>query len=419
MKKLTLLVTTALISSQVMAAEPNETKQTINGLYDWLANGTVNGDIRYRYEVVDQENFTKDARASTLRTRLGYTTPAWNGFTGKIEFEDISHVGGESYEDGNNGKSQYPRIADPEGTEVNQVSLAYTGFDNTRIAFGRERLVLDNHRFIGDVGWRQNQQTFDGLFIKSTMIDDVQVNLAHIYNVNRIFGNNDQTGGTRGDFESDSQVVNIAYTGYEPLKITAYGYFLDFESDSPANSSDTLGVRLSGATDVGNGVKVLYTAEYATQDDAGENTNNYDADYILLEPGVKYEEFLLKIGYEELGSDNGTFAFRTPLATLHGHNGWADQFLNTPANGIEDTYIVAGYTFNDTPYVEKIDTKFTYHEFDANEGGQNYGSEWGVDVKAPFLEHYYVEGKYADFDADTGSGLNDRTVFWAQVGAKF
>ena len=35
---------------------------------------------------------------------------------------------------------------------------------------------------------------------------------------------------------------------------------------------------------------------------------------------------------------------QTPLATLHAFNGWADMFLTTPANGLQDLYFRASYT---------------------------------------------------------------------------
>ena len=46
-------------------------------------------------------------------------------------------------------------------------------------------------------------------------------------------------------------------------------------------------------------------------------------------------------GYELLGSDDGKVAFNTPLATKHKFNGWADKFLGTPKEGLEDVYLTA------------------------------------------------------------------------------
>ena len=42
-----------------------------------------------------------------------------------------------------------------------------------------------------------------------------------------------------------------------------------------------------------------------------------------------------------LASDNSQ-GFRTPLATLHAFNGWADLFLDTPPDGLSDIYVRGG-----------------------------------------------------------------------------
>ncbi len=80
-------------------------------------------------------------------------------------------------------------------------------------------------------------------------------------------------------------------------------------------------------------------AAYARQKDAGDSELSYDSDYYKLEGALKFKPVTLKAGYEVLASDNGV-GFQTPLATLHKFQGWTDQFLSTPADGIEDAYVV-------------------------------------------------------------------------------
>ena len=53
-------------------------------------------------------------------------------------------------------------MGDPETTELNQAYLSFRGGE-TILSAGRQRLVLDNARFVGEGAWRQNQQTFDAL----------------------------------------------------------------------------------------------------------------------------------------------------------------------------------------------------------------------------------------------------------------
>ncbi len=127
-----------------------------------LTSGTASGDIRYRYEFVDQDNSLNNARASTIRTRLGYRTGEYQGFEAFLEAENVTAVGNENYNSTINGNTKRSVVADPTETEINQAYLRYKGFENTSLTYGRQRIALDNHRFIGNVGWRQNEQTFDG-----------------------------------------------------------------------------------------------------------------------------------------------------------------------------------------------------------------------------------------------------------------
>jgi hypothetical protein len=61
-------------------------------------------------------------------------------------------------------------VADPEGTEVNQVWVGYEKYD-TNVKFGRQTFTLDNHRFIGNVIWRQNEQTYDAVSLVNNSIE--------------------------------------------------------------------------------------------------------------------------------------------------------------------------------------------------------------------------------------------------------
>jgi hypothetical protein len=61
-------------------------------------------------------------------------------------------------------------------------------------------------------------------------------------------------------------------------------------------------------------------------------------------------------------------SYTTPLATLHKFNGWADQFLGTPDDGLEDAYVKFS--------TKLADYKLTvmYHDFSAEDSGNDYGS---------------------------------------------
>jgi len=379
---------------------------------DALTGGKVKMDVRLRYEDVQDDSSAKDADLTTVRTRLGYQTGSVSGFDAYVEMENTTAIGDiDAKTAGTNGwgagNANYSVIADPEGTELNRYWLGYNGLADTVIRLGRQRIKLDNDRFIGNVGWRQNEQTYDSLTLVNKSLKDTTIFYAYLSEVNGIKGQND---------DMESHLINIGYTGLGFGKLTGYGYFLDYDKSASSyamKSSKTLGLRFNGGTDVGNGVKLLYTAEYAQQDDYKDGANYINYDYGLAKLGVSVAGITAVAGYEQLEGDSSG-AFQTPLATLHGQNGWADMFLTTPANGLEDRSIAL------STKVAGIKLKAVYHDFQAETGSVDYGDELDLVAVKKFGKNYTVLAKYATFDADSQwTGKADKDKFWLQAGFKF
>jgi hypothetical protein len=369
-----------------------------------LTGGKPTVDLRLRYEAVDQANALKDASATTLRLRLGYETGQFRGFGAFVEAETVTALGGESYNSTVNGKTAYATVADPEATEINQAYLSYAGLADTKLKYGRQRIILDNHRFIGNVGWRQNEQTFDAFTLTNASLPKTNITAGYIYNVNRVFSDK----SPQGNFKMNSPIFNVNYKGWSLGEVAGYGYLLDF-ADLAASSTQTYGLRLKGSAPVG-GVKALYTAEYATQRDYRDNPRDFSLKYYLLEGGVGLSNSEFKLGQEVLGG-NGTVSFQTPLATLHAMNGWADQFLVTPAAGLRDAYLSAATTVLGTK-LEAI-----YHDFRADSTSTRYGTEWNLQAVKAIDKTYAVGAKYASYNAKGFSVDTDK--FWLWVEAKF
>ena len=395
-----LTFTTCLLSPPTRAAEQEQSKAGLN------SDGHLDLNFRYRYELVDQDGFDKDAHASTLRTRLGYRSPDYSGFDFLIEFDDVRPVGNDLYDSTRNGNTDRPVVADPKGTYVNQALILYKGIENTLIRAGRRRITFDNHRFIGDVGWRQNDQTYDGLSLTNTSLPDTTIEYAYIDKVNRIFG--PDSGSPPADFQSDSHILNVRHEMLPNWDITAYAYLLDFEN-AASLSNKTFGVRTSGRNVVSDRVSISYTVEYAHQNNFGGNPDNYSADYILLEGALTTGGVTGKLGYEVL-EGNSTQAFRTPLGTLHAFQGWADKFLVTPADGIEDLY------FSLATKVRGANISLIYLRFNPETGGPDYGSELDLVIKKRLTGRYSIVVKYAYYDAR--SFATDTQKLWVMFTAK-
>lgn len=386
-----------------------------DAFFDALSDGKVSVSVRARYESVEQDNGLKDADAFTVRTTLGYKTGAFHGFSAFAEIEDVTELGSDNYNSLTNGETAYSVVADPDGTEVNQAYLQYNGFA-TEFRFGRQEITYRKapfHRFIGTVVWRQNHQSFDAFSVSNSSFENTTINYAYIDEIHTIFGD-DRNVGTfikDGDIDLDGHLINIQYTGLSIGKLESYGYFLDY-NDNEAISSKTLGLRLSGAQAINDDWKVIYTAEIANQNDYKDGTMD-DQNYYLAELGAKYKGWLAKISYE-LQEGNGTDSFKTPLGTNHAFQGWADQFLSTPAEGLEDLYFtVVGNVFGAKLVV-------VYHDFETDKGSLDAGDEFDILLQKTFKTHYTLGVKYSDYDADSDYAAKvDTEKFWLYGQIKF
>jgi hypothetical protein len=367
------------LAAAVAAATP--TAYASESIAEAFQNGSTAVSFRLRFEDVDVGGVSNDAL--TLKSRLTYKTDTLNGFSALFEVDDTTVLGDEDYSG----------IADSEYTDVNQAYLAYSAADTT-VKFGRQRILLDNQRFVGGVGFRQNEQTYDALTLTNKSLPDTTLFYGYISEVNNIFAS---------DAKHETHLLNAKYTGLPFGTVT--GYYYQIEPDAAADSIDTFGVRFTGSQPAGD-AKLLYTAEYATQD----QNNGSKPDYYVLEGGVSVSGVTAKLGFEVLESDNGV-GFNTPLATKHKFQGWADKFLGTPGTGIEDLYLTVGTK------VAGVKLLAVYHDFEAESTSADLGSEFGLVVAKKFGKNYGLSLKYADYQAgDTGV---DTDKLWLTATAKF
>lgn len=379
---------------------------------DFLQAGNAGLDLRYRLELVDEDGFTKSAAASTLLTKLWYRSGEISGFSGYLEGTRTTVLGKETYNNTINGNITRPVVADPEVTELNQ---AYVQFKNDSVTLrgGRQAIVLGNQRFIGAVGWRQNDQTYDAATLKVTPLQGLSASYGYVWNVNRIFGDDHPLG----NLGSSTHLLNLGYDGFGLGTLSAYAYFLDFDDNAVAGlSSQTSGARFDGSHAIDDTMKVSYSLEVARQSDHGNNPAEYQASYLHGSLGVSMGGYSGEIGYERLGSDGGT-SFKTPLATLHKFNGWADKFLATPVNGLADLYASVAYKVPEGSVLGGTLFKAVYHRFDSTEGGLDYGSEVDLLVSRKITKYLTTSVKAAFYNAD--GFATDTSRVWFTLEAKF
>ena len=370
-------------------------------------SGTFYGDLRLRYEGVEQNNALEDADALTLRTRVGYKSGNYEGFSAQVEIENVIELIDDfSVPPAGVRPGQFSVIADPEGTELDQAFIKYSS-ETLSVKVGRQVLTLDGHRFVGHVGWRQDRQTFDGVVVQYKPAKGFNINASYIDKRNRIFAD-------ESDIDTKDVILNSSYA--TPIgKLVGYAYLLE-EDTAASNSIDTYGVSLTGSQTIGEN-KASYAVEFATQ----EINDSFDTDYLKLEAGMTFTEVLggltAKVGFERLGSDSGQAGFSTPLATLHKFNGWSDQFLGTPQQGLEDVYLSVGGKVAGGKW------SAIYHDFSSEvalNGADDLGDEINLVYSRKFSDSISGGIKFADYSAGNAAfGKVDTQKAWLWAGYKF
>jgi hypothetical protein len=403
MKKPLALAIAATLGSTLMM--PVVAAEQAGSLQEAVKGGTVDLNFRMRYEDVEQDNALDDASALTLKSRLTYTTKSYKDFQAQIEVDNVSELTDENHNDSQNGMGDHSKIVDPEGSEINQAWIAYSGISDTVIKHGRQRVNLDNQRFIGGVAWRQNEQTYDATAVINSSLPDTTVMLAYVKGVNTI---------TEADLDTDTTLAHISYSGLSFAKVSLYNY--DIEAGDGGDTFKTSGIRLTGEPEVA-GLKLKYELEYAKQDrEIFGTSNDNDAKYTHASLGTTLGPVGVKIGQEVLGSDDGAYGFQTPLATKHKFNGFADVFLATPADGLEDSYL----TLSGKCPLTGAKLSLTYHEFDSDEGSVDYGDEINFAAAKKVTDNLKVVLKYADYSkGDSGTTQVDTQKFWIQAQMNF
>lgn len=370
------------------------------GAIAWEANA------RLRTEHVDDAAFARDAWATTLRLRAGLRwtiSPAFDAF---VEGEAVG-AANDAYNSTANRRTAYPVIADPQGAEINQAWLRWQDARGD-VTAGRQRIAHDNQRWIGNVGWRQNEQTFDAITGTWQPTTAVVLRAARIERVHRV--NSDRAlDPLARERDLQGNVLNASWTG-GAHRLTGYVHAIEDE-DVPAMSTRTLGLRYALAPAAGTrpwGV----TLEGARQRDHAGNPLSFSHGYWLVEPSLAMRAVTLRAGREHLGGD-GRHALQTPLATLHAFNGWADRFTVTPASGLDDRYLSANGSLLHARAQGGLEWTLAWHDYRADTGGARLGREANASLSLPLRAGLRATAKLADYRANA-FGANVRKA-WLQL----
>lgn len=347
-------------------------------------------ETRLRSETVDQQAFARQAHALTLRGRLGWRTPTVQGLQGLVEVEG-STVLDDRYSAPLDPVPGRPAVADGEDFELNRAQVRWTGLPDTELTVGRQRLIVGNSRFVGNVGWRQNEQTFDAVRLGTTVLKPVTLTYVFADRVQRPLGHDHPQGVWRGDIHL-LQVETETPVG----RLSGFGLAIDLDN-APAQSSNTIGGRLTGSRVVADDLSLTWAAEYAVQSDNGPNPADYSLDFQAAALGLQTPRWSAGLGYERFDGD-GVSGFQTPLGTGHGFLGWSDVITTTPAFGVRDLFL-RGHV-GVPAWGRTLRLTAEAHAFNDADGALDLGRELDLSIALPVDPHWSVELKAAHFDGD-------------------
>ncbi|MEA2068610.1 MAG: alginate export family protein, partial [Verrucomicrobiota bacterium] len=353
-------------------------------------------EILLGYEYSDLSgNTTDSAHALLTRTRLNYQTANFEGFDARIQAQYVGPIN-DHYRYNGGGNPNYDVVADPEAFRLHQAYLAYTGYD-THGRIGPQEIILDNSRFIGNVGWRFNAQSFNAGLVKNNSIEDLTLLYSYADSINTILGTIDHN--------RQYHMLNGEYKLGESNKASAFAYLQRNDNPGGLEKLDTYGGRFWGKGDA-----FAYDAMASLQ---------RSAYYGYLKLNMDIKQVNVGVGSEYISGGGGNKNFQTLNGTAHKFNGWADQFLGTGGglpSGLIDLWGEGSILI-----AEKLKLMGVYHFFNTAYNTPQtsfsgiYGHELDFMAKYPVCKNFDVLAKlayYIEGDNDPGNPTNDETVFW-------
>lgn len=369
-------------------------------------------EARLRHEHVTQEGLPDQSDAVTARVRAGVQASA-GGWSALAEAQGNLAIVGDYFDGLEGPATRRPLIADPQSVALYRAQLQYRT-DGLALTAGRQRIAIDDERFVGNAAIRNNAQTFDAVRAEAVIAPGLRADVTYAWSVRTIWGV-DGRGARPQAVGGDNVFATLAWSA--PVgTLTGFAYLVDQASPALQGhrlSSQSYGVRLAGARPLG-GARIAYQASWARQHDWRRNPNDYAATYWLADVAGELGGARLGLGREVLGADGGgaLTSFQTPLSSVFKFQGWADKFITTPPDGIRDLYASAGWGRKKLGALAAVSLSATYHRFTSDRQARRYGDEIDLLAQAR-LGRTTASVRYAAYEAD--QLFTDTRKLWLQL----
>jgi hypothetical protein len=407
----------------------------------------VSGSKRPRDEYVDAAtlgNAGGDRKANTtMQTRINVKATVDEDVSAFVQIQDVRTWGGET-------PTGAPPSITQTGTSISghlDLHQAFFTLGNVMdsdiaLKIGRQEMVYDGARLIGNIGWIQQAQSFDAVRADTKLGD---LGLTAFYAQTTARETHPTLGGTLATpgntFESSFSGLRATWSLGGKDRITPYVYYAFNPTAAAAAVPTALNIIYTGlyvSKHIGD-FKLRFDGAYQS----GEKSTTVDYGAYMLTAAVSTkldiaEGANVALWVDYLSGDDGTDAtkvknFTTPYATNHKFYGHMDYFLNNPPHGLIDYAFKA--SVKATP---KLRFQFHAHKFQAAKAtavltDKDLGAEIDLDMSYAIATNtklrigysYFFKGGVNPLAAKGNNGGNngntaeDGSWAWMQMQMKF
>jgi hypothetical protein len=360
--------------------------------------------VRPRWNHIEESDKPETTYGGTARLVAGWRSAPWMGLRATLEGIHANHWGDKQFNDdpANIPVSPYPLLPDPRHTGVNRAYLEYAGVEGLVARAGRQRVSLDNGRWVSDNDFRQVPQLFDGVTVEYHGLAGARITTGYYSRIRSTSGNTDEARLT---------VLNAAWNPAPGHALGAFAYFHDQPGTAPFTGFQDESYRVYGARAEGvaarwGAVELPYVVEIARQRPHAGGDARIDARYWRAGAGLSTERWTVRADYEVRGSNDGLYGLQIPLTDFYAFNGWTLKWFTNAREGLHDGWITGRWAAG--PLTFHVEA----HRFESDFGDLDFGRELDAGLTWEILPNAVLRLQHARYDSGSDRAYADIRKTW-------
>jgi hypothetical protein len=369
-----------------------------------LAAGQPWMELRPRWNHIEEGDKPATASGGTVRALAGWRWAPVEGVRVAVEGIYAGHWGRDDFNDNpaDIPVSPYPLLPDPRHAGVNRAYVEINALDGFMARLGRQRVAMDNQRWVSDNDFRQIPQLFDGATLEYTGLASARLTAGYYAQLRSTSGETDDIRLT---------VLNAAWNPVPGHALAAFAYFHDQPGTAPFTgfsdeSYRVYGVRAEGVIARWGEIEAPYVVELARQRPYADGDARIDARYWRLGAGFASARWTLRGDYEVRGSNGGVYGLQIPLTDFYGFNGWTLKWFTAPREGLRDGWLTGRWSLGAFTLYGEL------HRFKSDFGSLDFGREADLGATWEIRPNAVLRLQHARYDSGSGRSYPDIRKTW-------